>query len=218
VPRRARVALRDLAMLSTLVSVRVGNDGRCEHISWRDPGDTGNDEAMKPRRPAVSPEDQALFLAAIGGAIPLGKRDRIPVPAAPPSAVRVAELPAAVKLTVEGDGQRYAARAPGVSRAQLADLRAGKLHVELALDLHGHSVADGLAELREVVTTSRRIGRRCLLIIHGKGTRSELGAPLREAVLGELLGPLSGLVHALATAAPSDGGNGATYLVLKGPP
>jgi DNA-nicking Smr family endonuclease len=31
-----------------------------------------------------------------------------------------------------------------------------------------------------------------------------------------LLGSLSGYVHALATAAPSDGGEGATYVMLRG--
>jgi len=171
---------------------------------------------MKPRRPAISPEDQALFLAAVGGATPLGKRDRIPVPPPPPSTVRVVELPVEVQLAVEVDGQRYAARAPGVSRAQLADLRAGKLHVEATLDLHGQTVAVGLQQLRELVVASHRAGRRCVLVVHGKGTHSEIGAPLREAVLGELLGPLSGFVHALATAAPAHGGDGATYLALRG--
>jgi len=171
---------------------------------------------MKSRRPVVSPEDQALFLAAIGGTTPLETRDRIPVPPPPPSPVRVAELPPAVALTVEADGPRYAARAPGVSRAQVAELRAGKVHAEEALDLHGHTVERGLQELREFLLAAQRVGRRCLLVIHGKGTHSDFGAPLREAVLGELLGPLSGFVRALATAAPSDGGEGATYIVLRG--
>jgi DNA-nicking Smr family endonuclease len=171
---------------------------------------------MKSRRPAVSPEDQALFLEAVGGATPLESRDRIPIPPAPPSPVRIVELPATVKLTVEADGPRYAARAPGVSHAQIALLRAGKVHAEQTLDLHGQTVGAGIQQLREVVIAAQRIGRRCLLVIHGKGTHSEYGAPLREAVLGELLGELSGLVHALATAAPADGGEGATYVMLRG--
>jgi DNA-nicking Smr family endonuclease len=170
---------------------------------------------MKSRRPAVTPEEQALFLAAIGGTTPLDKRDRIPVPPPPPSPVRVIELPAEVKLVVEGNGQQYTARAPGVSRAQLADLRAGKFHVEQTLDLHGETVEAGKQRLRELLVAAHRIGHRCVLVVHGKGTHSEHGAPLREAVLGDLLGELSGLVHALSTAAPSDGGEGATYVVLR---
>ena len=171
---------------------------------------------MKSRRPVVSPEDQALFLAAVDGARPLDTRDRLPIPPPPPSPVRVVELPPEIKLVVEGDGQRYAARAPGVSRSQLAELRAGKLHTEETLDLHGQTVELGRQQLRDFVVAAHRIGRRCVLVIHGKGTHSEHGAPLREAVLGELLGPLSGLVHALATAAPVHGGEGATYIVLRG--
>lgn len=171
---------------------------------------------MKSRRPVVSPEDQALFLAAVDGARPLDTRDRLPIPPPPPSPVRVVELPPEVKLAVEGDGKNYSARAPGVSRAQLAQLRAGKLHTEDTLDLHGQTCELGTQQLREFVVGAQRLGRRCVLVVHGKGTHSEHGAPLREAVLAELLGPLSGLVHALATAAPSLGGEGATSILLRG--
>ncbi len=170
---------------------------------------------MKPRRPLVSPEEKALFLEAVGGTTPLDTRDRIPIPPPPPSPVRVAEPPPAVKLTVEGDGQRYIARAPGVSHAQISELRAGKVHCEETLDLHGQTVETGKQQLREFLVAAQRIGRRCVLVIHGKGTHSEHGAPLREAVLGELLGELSGLIHALSTAAPADGGEGATYVMLR---
>jgi len=171
---------------------------------------------MKSRRPAVSPEDQALFLAAVDGARPLDTRDRIPIPPPPPSPVRVAELPPEVKLDVEGDAQRYTARAPGVSRAQLSELRTGKLHTEDTLDLHGQTIELARQQLREFLVGAHRLGRRCVLVVHGKGTHSEHGAPLREAVLAELLGPLSGLIHALATAAPSHGGEGATYIMPRG--
>jgi DNA-nicking Smr family endonuclease len=170
---------------------------------------------MRKQRPLVSAEDQALFLAAIEGAKPLDSRDRVKLPPPPPSAVRVAELPPTISLTVEGDGQRYAARAPGVNRAQLADLRAGKLHVEETLDLHGDTVERGVQRLREFLATASRM-RRCVLVVHGKGLHSEHGAPLREAVLSELLGPCSGYVHAFASAAPRDGGEGATYILLRG--
>lgn len=169
------------------------------------------------QRPAVSPEEQALFYAAIEGATPLPGRDRIAVPPPPPSVARVVELPPAVKLAIEGDGRAYTARAPGVSRAQAALLRAGKVRAEETLDLHGMTIEAGLARLREFVVGAAKL-RRCVLIVHGRGLHSEHGAPLREAVLAELLGPLSGLVHALATAAPADGGEGATYLSLRGSP
>lgn len=168
------------------------------------------------KRPAVSPEEQALFLEAIGGATPLNGRDRVPVVKPPPAVMRVAMLPSAIALTVEGDGNRYAARAPGVSLAQVSELRRGKVHADETLDLHGETVERGIARLRAFLTEANRIGRRCVLVVHGKGTHSEHGAPLREAVLGQLLGECSGFVHALSTAAPADGGEGATYVMLRG--
>ena len=158
-----------------------------------------------------------MFLAAVGDARPLGTRDRVPVPRPPARPVRVVELPPEVKLTVEGDAQHYAARAPGVSRAQLVELCAGKVRMERVLDLHGLTIDAGLAQLRDTALASQRSGARHVLVVHGKGTHSEVGAPLREAVIAELLGPLSGLIHALATASLADGGAGATYLVLRAP-
>lgn len=167
------------------------------------------------RASVVAPEEQALFLEAVAGVKPLQTRDRVNVPPAPPSPVRVVELPPEVKLSVDGDSHRYAARGPGVSHAQIADLRSGKVRADATLDLHGHTVAPALQQLRHFMIESRRLARRCVLVVHGKGTHSEHGAPLREAVLQELLGPLSGFVHALASAAPSDGGDGATCVMLR---
>lgn len=176
----------------------------------------GKQSGTRVKRPAVAPEEQALFLEAVSGVTPLGARDRVAVPPRPPSPVRVEEIPPETKLAVEGDGQRYAARAPGVSHAQIAELRGGKVRAEATLDLHGHAVIPALAQLRQFLLESRRLARRCVLVVHGKGLHSDHGAPLREAVLGELLGPLSGLVHALSCAAPADGGDGATYVMLRG--
>lgn len=158
-----------------------------------------------------------MFRDAMGGVTPLGARDRVPAPKPPPAVVKVVELPPEVKLTVDGDGQRYAARAPGVSHTQITELRAGKIHPTATLDLHGTTIAPALQQLRQFLVESRRTGHRCVLIVHGRGLHSEHGAPLREAVTTELLGPLSGLVHAFASAAPASGGDGATCVVLRGP-
>lgn len=171
---------------------------------------------MKAKRPAVSAEDQALFLAAVRDAQPLAGRDRVPVPPAPPAPVRVAVFPPEVKLAAEVDGDRYAARAPGVSRTQIAELRAGRIRAEATLNLHGDTVAAATPRLHQFLVESRRLGRRCVLIIHGKGLHSERGAPLRDAVIGELLAACSGLVHAFASAPARDGGEGATYVALRG--
>ncbi len=185
-------------------------------------------DRVKAKRPLVSADDAALFMAAVKDARPLAKsdRDRDPLPPAPPSLAardargfgvsRVAELPAEVKLSVEGDVRCFTARAPGVSLSQVAELRTGKAHLEATLDLHGCTIDIALGQLRQFLFESKRLGRRRVLVVHGKGLHSDHGAPLREAVLGELLGAASGLVHALASAAPTDGGEGATYIMIRG--
>jgi DNA-nicking Smr family endonuclease len=176
----------------------------------------GKSTGSRVKRSVLTPEDQALFLEAMGDVQPLGSRDRVNVPPPPPSPVRVAELPPEVTLTVDGDSQRYAARSAGVSHAQIAELRAGKVRPEATLDLHGMTVEPALTQLKKFLLEARQLGRRCVLVVHGKGTHSEHGAPLREAVMRQLLGALSGFVHAFASAAPSDGGDGATCVMLRG--
>ena len=176
----------------------------------------GKSTGSRVKRAVLTPEDQALFQEAMGGVTPLESRDRVNVPPPPPSPVRVEALPPEVKLTVDGDASRYAARSAGVSHAQISELRGGKIRAEATLDLHGMTLEPALSQLKTFLLSSRQMGRRCVLVVHGKGTHSEHGAPLREAVLNQLLGSLSGLVHAFASAAPSDGGEGATYVMLRG--
>lgn len=155
-------------------------------------------------------------MEAVKDARPLVTRDRIAMPPKPLSPIKREVLPPEVKLTVEGDARCYAGRAPGVSLSQVAELRSGRIHLEATLDLHGATVDTGVALLRQFLVESRRLGRRRVLVVHGRGLHSEHGAPLREAVLAELLGAVSGLVHAFASALPADGGDGATYVMIRG--
>lgn len=157
-----------------------------------------------------------MFLDAVRGVRPLAARDRIAIPPPPASPTVRAVLPPKVGLAIEGDGQRYTARAPGVSLSQVAELRTGKVHLEATLDLHGLAVDAAVQALHAFLVQSRSLGRRRVLIVHGKGTHSDHGAPLRDAVVENLLGEASGLVHAFATAAASDGGEGATVVMLRG--
>jgi DNA-nicking Smr family endonuclease len=176
----------------------------------------GKSTGSRVKRSVLTPEDEALFREAMGGVMPLESRDRVNVPPPAPSAVRVVELPPEMKLMVDGDSHRFAARSAGVSHAQIAALRAGNVRAEATVDLHGMTVEPALAQLKKFLIESRQLARRCVLVVHGKGTHSENGAPLREAVMQQLLGPLSGLVHAFASAAAADGGAGATYVMLRG--
>jgi DNA-nicking Smr family endonuclease len=171
------------------------------------------------RRPAVTTEERDAFLAAVSGTVPLegGDRDRVRVvaPEPAPQARRVEVLPAPVALSVEGDGVVISARAPGVNRAQLAELRGGRIRPEATLDLHGHTVREAEGLLRRFLLDASTQRRRCVLVVHGRGLHSDGVALVRDAVITALVGDMSGLVHAFATAARSDGGAGATYVMVK---
>jgi DNA-nicking Smr family endonuclease len=171
----------------------------------------------------VSAEDRDLFLSAVADARPLGEADRDRIaPPPPPGTTRIDEPPPTIALHVDRGAELIRARRPGVSHAQVAELAAGRVRAEAELDLHGHTVADAEAALRRFLVEAARSRRRCVLVIHGYGRRTarEPGgdaplAPVRDAVIAQLVGPLSGLVHALATAPPKAGGPGATYVMVK---
>jgi DNA-nicking Smr family endonuclease len=173
----------------------------------------GKQKPPKPKRPMVTAEESAMFLAALDGVSPLDGRDRIVVPPPPPSPVARVTLPATQKLAIEADGGKYTARAPGVSRSQVDALK--KARPDQTLDLHGDTVDKAVPKLHAFLESARRTGWRNVLVIHGKGLHSEVGAPLRDAVIHQLLGDASGYVHALVTATATDGGEGATLVEIR---
>ena len=64
---------------------------------------------------------------------------------------------------------------------------------------------------------SRQGGKRCVLLVHGRGTHSKDQLPvLKEALRGWLPSHRLGRqVLAFATARPADGGAGALYVLLR---
>jgi DNA-nicking Smr family endonuclease len=156
-----------------------------------------------------------MFLQAIDGATPLAGRDRVrPIPQK--SAVVVpSPLPPRRTLRLEVEDGRVSGRADGVNRSQVSALRSGKVRVEATLDLHGDTVAVAMPRLEKFLLDAARDRRRCVLVVHGKGTHSDGVAVLRDAVQTALSSEMSGLVHAFSSAAPADGGDGATCVMVR---
>ncbi len=103
-------------------------------------------------------------------------------------------------------------------------LRRGKFEIEARIDLHGFRQKEARTELVKALTRCRAAGKRCVLVITGKGkTKSENsdwwdGKPgvLRDMVpvwLKEK--PLSGVILQVHPAQPKDGGAGALYVLLR---
>lgn len=105
----------------------------------------------------------------------------------------------------------------GLDRRTAERLRRGQMKIEARLDLHGMNQADAHAALRHFLLDGYDQGRRCVLVITGKGTRSpEEGGVLRRKVPQWLeLEPLQALVLLACPARPGDGGAGALYVLLR---
>ncbi len=95
-------------------------------------------------------------------------------------------------------------------------MHAGRIPAQDSLDMHGLTLDEARPALEEFIRQARNRGLRCVNIIHGRGLRSPAGPVLKEAVRSWMdSGPLRKLVMAYATAPPSDGGPGATYLLIR---
>lgn len=121
-----------------------------------------------------------------------------------------------MSFDLERRDERVLGLAVGIDRAHLDRLARGEIEIDVELDLHGLSEKDARSLVRAAVEEAYQDGDRCLLVIHGRGRHSELGAVLREALPEWLTAPPAGRrVMAFATALPRDGGPGASYVLLR---
>ncbi|HVN72896.1 MAG TPA: Smr/MutS family protein [Desulfomonilia bacterium] len=98
----------------------------------------------------------------------------------------------------------------------LKQLKSGELTIQAHLDLHGHVKEEAKTALMNFIRNCHALGYRTLLIIHGRGLKSDAGPVLKESVVHWLTtGTLSHLVLAFCSARPCDGGTGALYVLLK---
>ena len=125
------------------------------------------------------------------------------------------ETPAAPRFTVERDGARVTGLAAGRRPRTLGRLKAGRFPVEQRIDLHGFTEAEAREVVEEELLAAWRRGRRCALVIHGRGRGSAAGPVLKEALPDWLVAaPLARRVVAFATAPDRLGGLGATLVLL----
>jgi len=105
----------------------------------------------------------------------------------------------------------------GLDRVSRKNMRRGKVKVEGRLDLHGMIQAEAHRNLLVFLEHAYLSGRRCVLVITGKGMtlNGETGV-LRNAVPGWLNEhPVNQWIRGFDYAAPADGGQGALYVLLR---
>ena len=195
--------------------------------------------ATAPATTKADVEDDQFFARAMRGVKPLTASERgrrasplapAPMPSAPrrraPSRNEDADAEAdladlvtgASRPTLDEDAPgAHAGRASGIDRRLLRRLRDGEYPVEAQLDLHGRAREEAEQILERFIAQSQGQGRRCVLVIHGRGLNSgETGPVLRDATQRVLTGSRAGrAVLAFALAAPAQGGEGATLVLLR---
>ena len=102
----------------------------------------------------------------------------------------------------------------GIDRANAERLKRGRREIEARLDLHGLTQSEAHRALARFVAASQAAGRRCVLVITGRGRLG--GGILRSAVPRWLAEPgLRRHLLGIAEAQPQHGGAGALYLLLR---
>jgi DNA-nicking Smr family endonuclease len=160
----------------------------------------------------LAPGDRLLWREAVRSVTPLRGR----AAAFPPAAGSAS--PAAVEEGHEGQPVRPPAleHFSGVDRANAERLKRGLHPIEARLDLHGKTQAEAHHALAAFIHSSSEAGRRCVLVITGRGLGPSGPGVLKSAVPRWLEeAGLRRKILAIAPAQPRDGGSGALYLLLR---
>ena len=88
--------------------------------------------------------------------------------------------------------------------------------IEETIDLHGLTQRQAMRALGDFLAAAQEAGRRCVLVITGKGDTKDEGGVLR-AMLPQWLNEPANRARILAfeVAQPKHGGAGALYVLLK---
>jgi DNA-nicking Smr family endonuclease len=166
--------------------------------------------AKQAGNPAPAFKDRAIWAEAMRDVTPLRARPAVLPAATPAEPPRVVESPPPPADAVPVD--RFA----GIDRANSERLKRGLHPVEARLDLHGHTQDEAHTELIDFVETSYQGGRRCVLVITGRGLGPDGPGVLKSAVPRWLAETgLRRRILAVAAAQPRHGGAGALYLLLR---
>jgi len=165
-------------------------------------------------------QDDSLWKIFIRGITPLSK-DSSPQKTAhdkEKSAPKRQKIAPSKKLSTA----RSPSPAPAPSQRPMLDrrnkdkLRKGKIPVEAVIDLHGMTQDQANSALIHFITTAAAQQKRCVLVITGKGSRSQGGVGVLKSNLPHWIEvpPLSDLILDYNAAHRKHGGDGAFYLYL----
>lgn len=185
------------------------------------------------RRTETDCEDEGvLFQQAMTGVVPLHRGRRLSNPrhrcmARPCSAAHEDDTVNRLNCLIR-DGKGFIVsqtpeymegKGPAVAPDITERLHQGQFSIEAHIDLHGQSAAEAETSFNRFLQESTRLGRRAVLVIHGRG----LSSPDRPVLKNHVDQWLSSgfwrkWVAAYCSARMCDGGAGATYVLLRSRP
>ena len=121
----------------------------------------------------------------------------MPTPNTPPVTVDTAPIPLSKRA--------------GIDRRTADRLKRGRLQIDGRLDLHGMTRDSAHSALNAFILSGRAAGKRCILVVTGKGK----GILKNEVPRWLNLPPLREQIVAVETAQPQHGGDGALYVLLR---
>lgn len=175
----------------------------------------------KQPRPGLKPDDEALFISAMKDVQrPAGQSEKIEAVAPPVANEPPPPTKAASAKPAPAGPKKYSPLATGrsgdVDGRTLDKLKRGQLRPQARLDLHGMTQDEAHRALVSFMADAQAEGKRCVLVITGRGRISEGGGVLRNQTPNWLNTPaIRSRILAFATAQPKDGGSGALYVLLR---
>tara|TARA_R110000787_G_scaffold20590_18_gene61277 strand:- start:237 stop:830 length:594 start_codon:yes stop_codon:yes gene_type:complete len=140
---------------------------------------------------------------------PIPKIPRAPRPQAAPAGTGPASSGPAAPALAAGIPE-------GLDRRTMDRLRKGRLRPEARIDLHGMTAQAAHGALGGFLASAQAAGKRCVLVITGKGSLKDGGGVLRrELPIWLNANDNRARVIGFAQAQPADGGGGAFYVLLK---
>jgi DNA-nicking Smr family endonuclease len=185
-------------------------------------GSNGKNGERNNPRPGLKLDDEALFLSAMKDVQrPTGGSEKIeitestapnkPSPSQTMTPRATPMPPGPKKLSPLATG-----RSGDVDGRTLDKLKRGKLRLQARLDLHGMTQDEAHRALVSFMAEAQADGKRCVLVVTGRGLLSEGGGVLRNQTPNWLNAPaIRARILAFATAQPRDGGSGALYVLLR---
>lgn len=146
---------------------------------------------------------------------------------APKSQMKLRHDPSIPKERVtfhEGPRVKDAVSSMQIDHRTSEKLRRGKIIIEGRLDLHGMIQHEAYDALLHFIPRMQAQGKRCVLVITGKGMRQYAGEPISERTIGILRqktpewlssAPLNQYVLKVQEAQKKHGAEGAVYVLLR---